>query len=103
MTRLITKLFGPPEEIHAWNPCTTRFHRWTIFGSHGFKVYLHHSFGEDCSRDLHTYSKRFISVGFVRSYEYDSGEELPAFPDQAAWMVLIAKSAPNKNYNSPCA
>jgi hypothetical protein len=62
--KLLSKLFGPPEEINGGNRCPTYLYRWTIakfWGKRG--VYLHHFVGDDWSLDLHDHPKRFISIG----------------------------------------
>jgi hypothetical protein len=91
MTRLVTKLLGPPEEIDTLTRFSAHLHRWMICGTQHFKVYLHHSLNEDLTVNLCNYPERFISFGFVNSYE-DSAGTL-AFSDRSAWMVLIAKSS----------
>ena len=89
MESLVRKLLGPPEEVETVACFPAYLHRWMIFGTKHFKVYLHHSYNEDLTVNLCDYPERFISFGFVNSYE-DSAGTL-AFSDRAAWMVLIAK------------
>jgi hypothetical protein len=91
MTSLVTKLLGPPEEVETVACFPTHLHRWMIFGTQHFKVYLHHSFNKDVTVDLRNYPERFISFGFVNSYAENSAGIPEALPARAAWMLLIAK------------
>jgi hypothetical protein len=91
MTSLVTKLLGPPEEVELFACFPAHLHRWMIFGTQHFKVYLHHSFNKDVTVDLRNYPERFISFGFVKSYVGDSAGVPEVLPTRAAWMVLIAK------------
>jgi hypothetical protein len=93
MTRLVTKLLGPPEQIDTLARFPGHLHRWMIFGTQNFKVYLHHSFNEDLNLDLCNYPRRFISLGIANSHIKDSASALKALSERAAWMVLIAKSS----------
>ena len=86
MTSLVTKLFGPPEEIAGF---TTHLDRWKILGSKRLKVYLQHSCGTDWSGDIGTYPKRFLAVGFAESNLDESAAQLELFSERAAWTVLI--------------
>jgi hypothetical protein len=90
MTSLVTKLFGPPEEIAAF---PTHLHRWKIFGNKRLKVYLEHSCGTDWSGDIGTYPQRFLAVGFAESTMDESAAQLELFSDRAAWTVLIGSSS----------
>jgi hypothetical protein len=64
ITKILTKLFGPVEEINGNNRCPTYLWRWTLFQWRGhFSVYVHHFVGDDWSFDLHDHPKRFISIG----------------------------------------
>jgi hypothetical protein len=93
MTILVTKLLGPPEEIETLACFPTRLHRWMIFGTRHFKIYLHHSLNNDVTVDFRNYPERFISFGIVNSCVDNSAGTLEVIPDRAAWMVLIAKSS----------
>jgi hypothetical protein len=93
MTTLITKMLGPPEEIDAWDSCSTHLYRWTIFGNKRFNVYLDHFVGEHWSGNLHSYPDHFISVGLAESYPTETRNALNAFANRAAWMVLIGESS----------
>jgi len=88
MTTLVTKLLGPPENVEPFAFFPTHPHRWMIFETRYFKVYLHHTLNEDLEADLRSYPGQFISFGFANSDRGDSA----AVPDRPAWMVLIAKS-----------
>ena len=90
MIRLVTKLFGPPEEITLF---PTRLDRWKIFGNKRLRVYLEHSSGSDWSGDVGTYPKRFLGVGFGESNADETAEQLELFYDRAAWTVLIGSSS----------
>ena len=93
MASLVTKLLGPPEEVETFARFPVRLHRWMIFGTQNFRVYLHHSLNEDPTVNLCNYPETFISFGFLNSSMEDSAGSLGAFSDRAAWMVLIAKSS----------
>jgi hypothetical protein len=93
MICLVTKLFGPPEEVATHSSFPNHAHRWRIFENQHFKVYLHHSANNGFSDDLGSYPKRLVSIGFAKSYVEKVADPLQAFADRAAWMVLIAKSA----------
>ncbi len=66
--RILTKLFGKPEEINGGNRCPTYLYRWTILKLGKRGIYLHHFVGDDWSLDLHDHPKRFISIGLKGSY-----------------------------------
>jgi hypothetical protein len=64
MQKILSRLFGTPEEINGGKRCPTHLWRWTILKWRGkFSLYLHHFVGDDWSRDLHDHPKRFISIG----------------------------------------
>jgi len=90
MTILVTKLFGPPEEIAGF---PTQLLRWKIFANQRLKVYLEHVCGTDWSGDIGTYPKRFLAVGFAQSTIDESAAQLELFSDRAAWTVLIGSSS----------
>ena len=96
MTRLVTKLLGPPEEVDTLARFPAHLHRWMIFGTQHFKVYLHHSFNNDVTVDLCNYPERFISFGVVNSGVENSAGTPDTIADRAAWMVLIAKPSHDK-------
>lgn len=75
MSKLLTRLFGTPEEINGGNRCPTYLWRWTIAQRKGhLGVYLHHFVGDDWSLDLHDHPKRFISIGLWGwYYEFTPG------------------------------
>jgi hypothetical protein len=95
MRRLVTKLLGPPEEVDTCARFPGYLHRWMVFGTQRFKVYLHHSSNEDLAVDLLSYPKRLISIGFVNSCREDCDGAPDACADRATWMVVIAKSSHN--------
>lgn len=97
MTRLATKLLGPPEEIGDSNPRASRY-RWTIFGNHHFKLYLYRFIGDRGSGD-HDYPRRFISVALVKSCVEEAAKELEAFPNLAAWTLLIDRLSLDEENN----
>ena len=86
MTSLVTKLFGPPQEVASF---PTHLDRWKIFSNKRLKVYLEHSCGSDWSGDIGTYPKRFLAVGFAEATIDESAAQL----DRAAWTVLIGSSS----------
>jgi len=90
MTSLVTKLFGPPQEIASF---PTHLDRWKIFGNKRLKVYLEHCCGTDWSGDAGTYPKRFLAVGFAESTMDERAAQLELFSDRAAWTVLIDSSS----------
>jgi hypothetical protein len=92
MTTLVTKLLGPPEKVEPFAFFPTHPHRWMIFETRYFKVYLHHASNEDLDVDLRAYPGQFISFGFAISNGRTSAATPNAVRDRAAWMVLIAKS-----------
>jgi hypothetical protein len=96
MTTLVTKLLGPPENVEPSAYSPTQLHRWMIFETQYFKVYLHHTCNEDLEVELRAYSEQFISFGLARSDSGNSAAAPNAVPDRAAWMVLIAKSPGQK-------
>ena len=91
ITSLVTKLLGPPVELVENTAHPTRLYRWMIFGNKRFKVYLHHSLGDDWNENLCRDPKRFISVGIVKSCLVDGPRGIDILPDRAAWMVSIGK------------
>jgi hypothetical protein len=93
MTSLVTKLLGPPEKVEPFPSLPTYLHRWMIFATQHFKIYLHHSFHDDLTDDLCNYPERFVSFGVVDSNGGDSAGIQKAFPGKAAWMVSIARSS----------
>jgi hypothetical protein len=74
LTRLLTHLFGKPEEINGGNRCPTYLYRWAILPRWlssrigKVNVYLHRFVGDDWALDLHDHPKRFISIGLWGSY-----------------------------------
>lgn len=66
--RLLSRLFGEPEQINGRHRCPTYLWRWTVVSTRWAKVYLHKFTGSDWSRDLHDHPKRFISIGLRGSY-----------------------------------
>jgi hypothetical protein len=93
MTSLVTKLLGPPETADTYACLPGRLRRWMIFRNQSFRVYLHHSFREDLTVELSRYPDKFISIGLVHSHANNSSRVLETCGDQAAWMILIAKSS----------
>jgi hypothetical protein len=94
MTGLVTKLFGPPEEITRF---PTRLYRWKIFGNRRLRVYLEHSCGTDWSGEIAAYPRRFLGVGFAESNVDERAAQLELFYDRAAWTVLIGSSSMRRN------
>jgi len=92
ITTLVSKLLGPPEEVDL-SARPGHAHRWMIFGSQRFNVYLHHSFNEDLALDLSPYAERLVSIGVVNSYRDSSDRSREPGADRATWMLLIAKSS----------
>jgi hypothetical protein len=86
MRRILSWLFGKPEEINGANRCPTYLYRWTLLYRRGvFGVYLHHFIGDDWSRDLHDHPKRFISIGLWGRYtEETPGGRLRTY--RAPWV-----------------
>jgi hypothetical protein len=68
MHKLLSKLFGPAEEINGHNYHDVYLYRWTLLETRWFKIYLHHFVGDDWARDLHDHPKRFVSIGLWGSY-----------------------------------
>jgi hypothetical protein len=62
-------------------------------------LYLYRFIGDGWSGDT-DYSKRFISVGLVKSHVEETAKELEAFHDFAGWMLLIGKPSQDGE-NSP--
>src|SRR5947209_16386532 len=92
MMSLVTKLLGPPEEVAACGFLPNHVHRWMIFESQYFKVYLHHSANDGFSDSLGSYPKRLVSIGVAKSCANKLDHPLSVIADRPAWMVLIAKS-----------
>lgn len=61
--KLLSKVFGPAEEINGRGRCPTYLYRWHCLSTKWFKVYIHHFVGDDWSLDLHDHPKMFISIG----------------------------------------
>lgn len=61
--KLLSRIFGAPEEINGGNRCPTYLYRWVLASNRHFKIYLHHFVGDDWSLDLHDHPKRFVSIG----------------------------------------
>ena len=91
MTTLVTKLLGPAEDAEPFNCFLPWPHRWMIFETQYFKVYLQHIDNEDLEVELRAYPGQFISFGVASSNKGTSAATPNAVPDRAAWMVLIAK------------
>lgn len=77
MVKLLTRLFGRPEEINGHERCPTYLYRWILLRTRWFNVYLHHFVNDDWSKDLHDHPKRFLSIGLKGRYfeETDEGEK----------------------------
>jgi hypothetical protein len=93
--RLLTRLFGKPEEINGADRCETYLYRWIMLNTKNVKAYLHHFVGSDWSRDLHDHPKRFISIGIWGSYV----EYTPA--DMADWSNENGQIVNAKTYRAP--
>jgi hypothetical protein len=96
MTTLVTKLLGSPENVEPFKYLSPRLHRWMIFETQYFKVYLHHIYNEDLEVELRAYPGQLICFGFASSDPRNSAGTTNAVPHQAAWLVLIAKSSRQK-------
>lgn len=70
--KLLTRIFGEPEEINGGKRCPTYLYRWTLLKLGKRGVYLHHFVGDDWSLDLHDHPKRFISVGLRGQYREET-------------------------------
>lgn len=71
--RILSRIFGPPEEINGGERCPTYMYRWTILKLPGKRgIYIHHFVGDDWSRDLHDHPKRFISIGLKGWYQEET-------------------------------
>jgi len=68
LARLLTRLFGSPEEISGAGRCPVYLYRWTLLKYRGRGIYVHRFVGDDWALDLHDHPKRFISVGLRGSY-----------------------------------
>lgn len=66
--RLLTRLFGKPEEINGGERCPTYLYRWAVIKRFGCGIYVHHFVGDDWSLDLHDHPRRFVSVGLWGRY-----------------------------------
>lgn len=85
--RLLSAVFGQPEEINGHGRCPTYMYRWTLGHIGPVKFYVHRFVGDDWSRDLHDHPKRFISIGLWGSY----WEQVPATePDLKRWLHYVA-------------
>lgn len=95
MTKLLTRLLGPPEEINGAGRCKTYLYRWFLFGTPGkafpLKAYLHHFVGNDWSRDLHDHPKRFISVGLWGHYYEETPCSLPEWSNTNGQITIVRK------------
>jgi hypothetical protein len=88
---ILTRLFGPPEEINGNHRCPTYLYRWRVWGGstrYGHKtgraIYVHHFVGNDWSRDMHDHPKRFISIGLAGSYIEETPDGTHRF--RAPWI-----------------
>jgi hypothetical protein len=86
LTELVTKLFGPPEEVQDCDCHPSHLYRWTLFRKRALNVTVYHS-DAHWSGHLQDCPRRFISVGVAK---HAAGETLP---DRVQWMVLIGKAA----------
>lgn len=67
--RLLSLIFGKPEEINGGERCPTYMYRWPIIHrKSGRGVYVHQFVSDDWSLDLHDHPKRFISIGLWGRY-----------------------------------
>lgn len=60
------------EEINGNHRCPTYLHRWILFHTPWFAVYVHRFIGQDWSYDLHDHPKRFLSLGLHGWYFEES-------------------------------
>jgi len=89
--RVLTTLFGKPEEINGHGRCPTYCYRWRILGGStreghktGRAVYIHHFVGDDWALDCHDHPKRFISVGLKGGYLETTPKYFPT-PEQTVY------------------
>lgn len=73
--RVLSRIFGAPEEINGGERCPTYLFRWILARSAKLDaaLYLHRFVADDWSLDLHDHPRRFVSIGLRGSYV----EELP--------------------------
>lgn len=88
--RVLTRLFGRPEEINGADRCPTYLYRWPILPLRlsralgNVNVYVHKFVGEDWARDLHDHPKRFVSIGLWGTYV----EHTPGPVERGRWEVV---------------
>ena len=92
MTNLVTRLLGPPEEVERCACLPSPLHRWMIFTTQYFKVYLQRSSNMDLANDFIAYPETLISVGCVNSHGRKPAEISKASPNRIAWLLVIVKS-----------
>lgn len=80
--KLLTKLFGEPEEINGNGRCPAYLYRWIVAKRKRFNVYIHHFVGDDWSLDLHDHPRRFITIGIWGWYveKNENGEKYYSSP-----------------------
>ena len=83
---MVTKLFGPPEELQDSEGHSAHVYRWTILRKRALNVIVYHA--EDAwSGQVQDCPRRFISVG-VAKHGVGAPEDMA---DRVEWMVLIGK------------
>jgi hypothetical protein len=89
--RLVSKLFGPPEQMYARTPVPCHRDRWIIVDRARLKIYLDHFVGQGWCRAPEYYPKQSISVGLAEFVE-GNPLALDASHGQLVWMLLISRS-----------
>lgn len=84
ITRILTRLFGKPEEINGHGRCPTYLYRWRVFRFRGIALYVHRLVGDDWSRDLHDHPKRFVTLMVAGGYTEETPKGRREF--SAPWL-----------------
>lgn len=90
VSRLVTTLFGPPEEIWPPRNFCSSLSRWTLIQNKHFTVCLNHFVGAHGGASLDQYREPFISVGVTEATKHPVGDR-PLLGDRGAWMVLFSR------------
>lgn len=67
--RILSVLFGMPEELDGDGRIAAYMLRWTALRTRWGKLYVHLFLGDDWSFDLHDHPKRFTSIGLWGQYD----------------------------------
>lgn len=90
LAHIVTRLFGPPEQVDDCEGHCAHLCRWTIFRKRALNVTVYHA-KDVWSGKVQDCPRRFISVGVAKH----EGGGAADFPDHVEWMVVIGKRRSN--------